>query len=115
METRNLAELYDLAPVDWSGVAAALDAGFPQAPGSGGPDRHTCWLVTIDPDGRPHVNGIGAVCAASPAGPANGGGSQMAAVQSVTRSVGDERARDPQDPPRRRLGMHGMPCHRRSR
>ena len=55
METRNLAELYDLAPLDWSGVAAALDAGFPQAPGSGGPDRHTCWLVTIDPDGRPHV------------------------------------------------------------
>ncbi len=61
METRNLAELYDLAPLDWSGVAAALDAGFPQAPGSGGPDRHTCWLVTIDPDRRPHVNGVGAL------------------------------------------------------
>ncbi len=63
METRNLAELYDLPPLDWSGVAAALDAGFPQAPGSRGPGRHTCWLVTIDPDGRPHVNGVGALWA----------------------------------------------------
>lgn len=61
METRNLAELYDLAPLAWSSVAAALDAGFPQAPGSGGPDRHTCWLVTIEPDGRPHVTGVGAL------------------------------------------------------
>ncbi len=63
METRNLAELYDLPPLDWSGVAAALDAGFPQAPGSRGPGRHTYWLVTIDPDGRPHVNGVGALWA----------------------------------------------------
>lgn len=63
METRNLAELYDTAPLDWLGVAAALDAGFPQAPGSGGPDRHTCWLVTIDADARPHVTGVGALWA----------------------------------------------------
>ena len=31
-----------------------------QAPGTGGPDRHTCWLATIDADGSPHVTGIGA-------------------------------------------------------
>ena len=61
MKTRNLAGLYDLAPLEWSGVKATLDAGFAQAPGSGGPDRHTCWLVTIDPDGRPHVSGVGAL------------------------------------------------------
>ena len=26
-----------------------------------GPNRHTCWLATINPDGSPHVTGIGAV------------------------------------------------------
>ena len=64
METTNLAELYDLAPLDWSPIEAALDAGvLTQAPGDGGPDRHTCWLATIDPDGSPHVTGIGALWA----------------------------------------------------
>ena len=61
METRNLAELYDLPPLEWDSVTTHLDAGFTQAPGSGGPDRHTCWLATIDPDGRPHVTGLGAL------------------------------------------------------
>ncbi len=61
MKTRNLAEPCDFAPIDWSGVKATLDAGFAQAPGSGGPDRHTCWLVALDPDGRPHVSGVGAL------------------------------------------------------
>jgi pyridoxine/pyridoxamine 5'-phosphate oxidase len=60
METRNLAELYDLPPVDWSVVTDRLDEGFTQAPGTGGPDRHTCWLATVDADGRPHVTGVGA-------------------------------------------------------
>lgn len=58
---QNLAELYDLAPLDWTPIVARLDAGLEQAPGDGGPDRHTCWLATIDADGRPHVTGIGAV------------------------------------------------------
>ncbi len=60
MQTRNLAELYDLPPVEWSTVTDRLDEGFTQAPGTGGPDRHTCWLATIDADGRPHVTGVGA-------------------------------------------------------
>ena len=34
-----------------------------QAPGSGGPGRHTCWLATINPDGSPHVTGVGALWA----------------------------------------------------
>ena len=63
METRNLADLYDLPAMNWSDVAARLDKGVPQAPGEGGPDRHTCWLATIDPDGRPHVTGVGALWA----------------------------------------------------
>src|ERR687897_178862 len=61
MDVRNLAELYDLEPLDWKPIADHLDAGFTQAPGTGGPDRHTCWLATIDDDGRPHVTGIGAM------------------------------------------------------
>jgi hypothetical protein len=33
--------------------------GLPQAPGTGGPNRHTTWIATIDEDGSPHVTGIG--------------------------------------------------------
>src|SRR6187431_1432987 len=62
METTNLAGLYDLPPMEWSAIEARLDTKvLPQAPGSGGPDRHTCWLATIDADGGPHVTGIGAL------------------------------------------------------
>jgi len=63
METKNLAELYDLEPLDWSPIAARLDAGVDLAPGTGGPDRHSCWLATIDADGSPHLTGIGALWA----------------------------------------------------
>src|SRR3954452_15148084 len=58
---QNLAVRYDLATLDWSHVLDRLDAGFTQAPGTGGPDRHTCWLATINADGSPHVTGIGAL------------------------------------------------------
>jgi PPOX class probable F420-dependent enzyme len=61
METKNLAGLYELGPLDWGSVARVLDTGITQAPDTGGPNRHTCWLATIDPDGRPHVTGIGAL------------------------------------------------------
>ncbi|MCW0213465.1 MAG: pyridoxamine 5'-phosphate oxidase family protein [Pseudonocardia sp.] len=63
MDTLNLAELYDLPPMDWDLVRAGLDAGFSQKPGSGGPDRHTSWLTTIDADGAPHVTSVGALWA----------------------------------------------------
>ncbi|CAI7974734.1 MULTISPECIES: pyridoxamine 5'-phosphate oxidase family protein [unclassified Parafrankia] len=63
MDATNLADLYDLPLLDWASVQARLDAGITQAPGSGGPDRHTCWLTTINPDGAPHVTGIGALFA----------------------------------------------------
>jgi PPOX class probable F420-dependent enzyme len=61
MEAKNLANLYELPVLDWDPIAARLEEGLPQTPGDGGPDRHTCWLATIDPDGRPHVTGIGAL------------------------------------------------------
>ncbi len=61
MKAKNLAELYDVATLDWAPIAARLDEGVPQAPGTGGPDRHTWWLATIDADGAPHVTGVGAL------------------------------------------------------
>jgi len=60
MESKNLAGRYDLPPVSWASVTERLDRGFTQAPGTGGPDRHTCWLTTLDADGAPHTTGVGA-------------------------------------------------------
>jgi hypothetical protein len=61
MDTKNLADLYDSPLLDWDRVQSRLEEGFSQAPDTGGPNRHTCWLATINPDGSPHVNGIGAI------------------------------------------------------
>ncbi|GAA1847484.1 pyridoxamine 5'-phosphate oxidase family protein [Pseudonocardia ailaonensis] len=61
MDTVNLATLYDLPAMDWAAVGAGLEAGFAQAPGQGGPDRHTCWLTTLNADGSPHVTALGAL------------------------------------------------------
>jgi PPOX class probable F420-dependent enzyme len=61
MEATNLADLYGLPPLDWSRIEARLDQGVTQAPDTGGPNRHTCWLATINPDGGPHVTGVGAL------------------------------------------------------
>jgi PPOX class probable F420-dependent enzyme len=63
MEAINLADLYQTPLLDWSRIEDRLAAGVSQAPGAGGPDRHTCWLATINPDGSPHVTGIGALWA----------------------------------------------------
>jgi hypothetical protein len=60
METKNLGELYDLPPMDWATIEAGLEKPITMAPDTGGPNRHSCWLATINPDGSPHVNGIGA-------------------------------------------------------
>jgi PPOX class probable F420-dependent enzyme len=61
MKATNLADLYNSPLLDWSAIEARLRAGLSQAPGTGGPSRHTCWLATINPDGSPHVTGIGAL------------------------------------------------------
>ena len=60
MRTKNLADLYDLPPVEWSAVTDRLARNITQAPGTGGPDRHTWWLTTLDDDGSPHTTGLGA-------------------------------------------------------
>ena len=55
---RNL-DGYGAPLIPWRSVRERLEQGFTQVPGSGGPDRHTCWLATVHPDGRPHVMPLG--------------------------------------------------------
>ena len=50
---------YGAPLIPWAKVYARLQQGLAQAPGEGGPDRHTCWLTTVRPDGRPHVMPVG--------------------------------------------------------
>ena len=59
MEAVNLGDIYGAPLLDWTRIAARLAEGLTQAPQTGGPDRHTCWLATINRDGSPHVTGIG--------------------------------------------------------
>src|SRR5690349_12458169 len=63
MDATNLADLYELPLLDWAAIASRLDRGYPQAPGSGGPDRHSSWLATLNADGSPHVTGVGTIWA----------------------------------------------------
>ena len=50
---------YGAPPIPWAKVRDRLDQGLTQAPGEGGPDRFTCWLTTVNADGRPHVMPLG--------------------------------------------------------
>jgi len=61
MSAVNLDRIYGTPVLDWQRVAERLERGLTQAPGTGGPQRHTCWLTTINRDGSPHVTGIGAM------------------------------------------------------
>jgi PPOX class probable F420-dependent enzyme len=61
MEATNLADLYRTPLLDWDRIKDRLDQGLSQAPETGGPNRHTCWLATINRDGSPHLTGIGAL------------------------------------------------------
>jgi hypothetical protein len=51
---RNL-DGYGTPAIEWARVNAVLDSQLTQAPGTGGPQRHTTWLTTINADGSPHV------------------------------------------------------------
>jgi hypothetical protein len=61
MEATNLDDIYGSPLLEWARIEARLDEDLTQAPETGGPNRHTCWLVTINPDGSPHVTGVGAL------------------------------------------------------
>ena len=58
MEAKNLADRYGLPLVDWKRVEARLAAGPEALAGTGGPDNRS-WLATTNPDGSPHLTGIG--------------------------------------------------------
>ena len=55
---RNL-DGYGAPMIPWEKVRDVLTRKVSQEPGSGGPDRHTWWLATVRPDGRPHVMPLG--------------------------------------------------------
>jgi Pyridoxamine 5'-phosphate oxidase len=57
---RNL-DGYGAPTIEWASVKAVLDSQLTQAPATGGPQRHTMWLTTINPDGSPHVMPVGVV------------------------------------------------------
>lgn len=57
---RNL-DGYGAPLIPWTRVRESLDHGLTQAPETAGPNRHTCWLATVNPDSRPHVMPVGAL------------------------------------------------------
>lgn len=59
---RNL-DGYGTPAIEWTRVQQELEAEPTQVPGTGGPDRHTHWLTTSNPDGTPHVRPLGVICA----------------------------------------------------
>jgi Pyridoxamine 5'-phosphate oxidase len=61
VKAKNLDDIYGTPGLDWARIEARLDEGLTQAPETGGPNRHTCWLATINRDGSPHVTGVGAL------------------------------------------------------
>ena len=46
--------------IEWVAITDGLDA-LTQAPDTGGPNRFTTWLTTLNADGTPHVTAVGAV------------------------------------------------------
>jgi hypothetical protein len=50
---------YGTPPIEWERVRDVLASDIPQGPDAGGPNRHTIWLTTINPDGSPHVTPVG--------------------------------------------------------
>lgn len=42
-------------------MESVIRSNVSQAPESGGPDRHTSWLATTNPDGTPHVMPLGTI------------------------------------------------------
>jgi PPOX class probable F420-dependent enzyme len=61
MDAQNLADLYGTPLLEWGRIEDRLGDGLTQAPGSGGPDRHTSWLATVNADGSPHLTAVGAL------------------------------------------------------
>jgi Pyridoxamine 5'-phosphate oxidase len=58
MEAKNLAELYELPLVEWERIEARLESGAGSLAGRSGADNRS-WLATTNPDGSPHLTGLG--------------------------------------------------------
>ena len=56
MDAKNLADLYGLPLVPWELVEARLSGG--SLAGTDRPDNRS-WLATVNPDGSPHLTGLG--------------------------------------------------------
>jgi hypothetical protein len=52
---------YGLPPIEWDRVRKTMASDHTQAPGTGGPNRHTSWLTTTNADGASHVRPVGTV------------------------------------------------------
>jgi Pyridoxamine 5'-phosphate oxidase len=52
---------YGTPRIAWERVHDVLTPEITQAPDTGGPNRHTAWLTTINRDGSPHVTPVGFV------------------------------------------------------
>jgi hypothetical protein len=50
---------YGTPPIEWERVRDVLTSEITQGPDAGGPNRHTAWLTTINPDGSPHLTPVG--------------------------------------------------------
>lgn len=59
-KAKNLAG-YGMPPIEWEQVRETLNSQITQGPDSGGPNRHTAWLTTINPNGSPHLTPVGFV------------------------------------------------------
>ncbi|MGX9787312.1 pyridoxamine 5'-phosphate oxidase family protein [Mycobacterium sp. MMS18-G62] len=57
-QQRNL-DGYGTPPIAWEKVSDILASDLTQAPDTGGPNRHTAWLTTINPNGMPHATPVG--------------------------------------------------------
>lgn len=55
---RNL-DGYGAPPIPWSSVRERPGRRLYAAPDTGGPNRHTGWVATVHPDGRPNVVPVG--------------------------------------------------------
>jgi hypothetical protein len=55
---RNL-DGYGAPMISWTRIREVLASTLPQAPDTGGPNRHTAWLATTAVDGTPHVRPVG--------------------------------------------------------
>lgn len=59
MEIINLGSADGLPPLDWTEVAAKLEAG--SAPAADAHNARTTWLCTLNDDGSPHLTAVGAL------------------------------------------------------